>query len=960
MTVIAAVAVAILTTAISAVAVTTPSEPHARAAAVGTPTLVSPDNGVNLDAAPAFRWKTVRRAAKYEFQLSADSRFRSVVDRGEFLTKNTWATVPEALANGSYWWRVRAIDLKERAGKWSRVRSFQKAWNDRPELLGPENDARIVYPQNPLTLRWSQVPYAWKYQVTIATDPTLAQPVVTQRGEGVALDARGAPVETANTAFTPGVALAPGRYYWAVTPLDANENRGQRSAVGTFTWTWPSATQTRVTDLAADPRIDDMQVSWDPVPGAARYEVEINPSSDFAVGSRVCCNDPTTGNSLTSLKQLPNNNYHWRVRAFDLDDNAGQWNYGPDFHKGFDEVTPSIPNLRVRDHLGDLGPAPTTNSPVLAWDPVTGAAGYDVQVVPHTVVGCDWNANSSDSWLVPTATTAWTPLTSSNGAKPVPWSGNLARESRAFVAGKSYCARVRARADRDTQSHEVVSDWTTLGSFSTPAFHYTSTPPPDCTSTPSPSDPLVFPAACYNGPIGGVSPRMPLFTWRPIPGAQSYFVVVARDPLFTDIVDEAITRIPAYAPRHASSMKTYADETTSYYWAVMPAANPDGSGMPTTPQQDSPQAFEKRSVPPTLIGPNGGEDVWTQPTFRWTTTESVKTYRLQVSQDPTFGDPIDDIQTVSTAYTSSNTYPADTVLYWRVRATDGADIGLTWSAVGTFRRRLPAPTLNPFDPPSSQIPPTMAWSPVQGATSYSVHLEQPDGTQKDFDYFRTSAATFVRFYGTGVWRVSVRANFPQQRGGRQTPGPYSQVQAFTRYINPPPNARGVLSGRSALVSWDPSPVAPRYRVQIAATNSFTSPIESEDTDNTSFAPELTHSGYSSGKTLYWRVGVIDEGSNVGAWTTGVLRKARPLRVKVKGSARMAKPSRAVVLVRDKQGRKVRGAAVTIEGGGAYAARKRTGKSGRVAISFTPREKGKVTFRAAKTGYSPGAASLRVR
>ena len=46
-----------------------------------------------------------------------------------------------------------------------------------------------------------------------------------------------------------------------------------------------------------DPTHDvvDPQFAWPAVPGAARYQVDINPSSDFAGGSRVCCDEVVIG-----------------------------------------------------------------------------------------------------------------------------------------------------------------------------------------------------------------------------------------------------------------------------------------------------------------------------------------------------------------------------------------------------------------------------------------------------------------------------------------------------------------------------------------------------------------------------------------------------------------------------------------------------------------------------------------
>ena len=101
--------------------------------------------------------------------------------------------------------------------------------------------------------------------------------------------------------------------------------------------------------------------------------------------------------------------------------------------------------------------------------------------------------------------------------------------------------------------------------------------------------------------------RLPLFTWKPIPGARSYFVVVAKDASFTEIIDLAITQVPAYAPRNGKSPWTYPDDTTPYYWAVVPAADPNGNNAPYAPLENAPQSFPKRSRPagPPLSGASG-------------------------------------------------------------------------------------------------------------------------------------------------------------------------------------------------------------------------------------------------------------------------------------------------------------------------------------------------------------------
>ena len=200
-----------------------------------------------------------------------------------------------------------------------------------------------------------------------------------------------------------------------------------------------------------------------------------------------------------------------------------------------------------------------------------------------------------------------------------------------------------------------------------------------------------------------------------------------------------------------------------------------------------------------------------------------------------------------------------------MRANDENKVGLAWSAIGIFRRRLPAPALSPDNPPGGETVPVINWSRVQGATSYDMHVDQPDGTTRDFRMGST-AFTAISFYGTGVWRWKVRARFPG-RGASETPGPYSRAVAFARRIDAPLGVQHVKGKRRLLLSWDGSRTVKGYRVQIARNNAFTRPIEIHVTANNSYAPRMTGPAYSDGGALYWRVAAIDEGNNLGAWTT---------------------------------------------------------------------------------------------
>src|SRR5687768_8157604 len=79
----------------------------AATSSIAAPRQLAPEDGAAVQSVPAFSWRAVKGAAKYEFQFAADSRFKSVVGgqgRGSYFTRSTFGTVPDAVADGPYYW----------------------------------------------------------------------------------------------------------------------------------------------------------------------------------------------------------------------------------------------------------------------------------------------------------------------------------------------------------------------------------------------------------------------------------------------------------------------------------------------------------------------------------------------------------------------------------------------------------------------------------------------------------------------------------------------------------------------------------------------------------------------------------------------------------------------------------------------------------------------------------------
>ena len=950
-----------------------------------TPSLLSPAAGAVTDAVPPFAWTPVTASDHYEFQIAADAGFNSPVlgsGSDDFTTQNTRATLLKTIPNGTYYWRVRSVGKDGSVSPWAVGRQFRKAWTAAAALQSPAGGAGLSFGTDALKLGWSPVPGASNYLVSVATDPSLGSLAFHTTD-----DPTGIPKVQANS-LAISIALATGTYYWGVTPVDAEGNRGAPSPVASFSWSWPSTTTPTVTDLnSTDPEVFDPKFSWNPVAGAAKYEVEINSSSDFAPGSKVCtsttgCTATTIATSLSPTVLLKDNVYYWRVRAFDPDGNAGVWNYGSPFTKAFDKTAPagpvtgtSIKNVHMRDNVTDdtvtadsdhdLSNGYQTNVPVVSWNSVPGASSYEVQV-------SDWNGSTCSPVVktVKTSVPSWTPLGSPPSANPASTRFPTPAADLPPITPGSYCVRVSARSDR-VGLDEVFGDPVYLKNGNTddtspnpqaPSFTWSGYPSggaAGCTFG------VLYPCSSdYLAPqFGTISGSTPLFTWNALNGAQSYFVVVSKDQNFSNVVDEGFTTIPAYSPRAGTSKPTtYSDETTSYYWMVLPSPNLNGSNpSPIDVAHSNYDNFQKQSTPPSLLGPSNGTTFFDQPTFRWSPVLGARKYELQVAQDPSFGTPIDDVTTDATAYSSNTTYAADTILYWRVRASDENGVGLTWSATGTFQKTLAAPVPSPTNDTAGQYLPVWTWSSVNGAVSYDLSIDQPDGTTRTFTDFRMPATSFSKLTGTGVFHWRVRAEFPKQGTGTTTPGPWSVSSPFTRSIGEPVGLKTDAGPDHVLLSWAPKLGVKQYKVQVSGRPDFATAVESVLTDNTAYAPKLSNVAYLSGNQLYWRVAGVDADNNVGDFSPAQPLSLLPkLKISVKGSLRQKARGRVTVTVRNASGNWMRGAKVRVTGAGVKARPQSTNALGYVRFTLRPTRRGRVLFTARKSGFQSAGITLRVR
>jgi hypothetical protein len=936
-------------------------------AALTRPAIVGPANAAAVKTVPVFQWKAVPGAHHYQFQISADADFASPPLGGgddDFDTRNTYASLKKTLPDGTYWWRVKAWnEAGTRSSAWSTARTIVKSWSDAPAPQSPANTGTLRYP-DPVLLNWTAVPGAKHYRVTLSRQSDLSTPVA------------GFPVTTAATAFSAATRLQNGTYYWQVTPIDAQNHDGAESPIWSFTYQWDTATELRLEDLDARAEVFDPYFEWDPIRGAARYQIEINYDQNFASGSKVCCADSTIATSFTPQTLLPADTYYWRVRAVDPTGSVnGQWNvYDGTFSTHFDALPEPIPALDMGADLTDGGiawqPGYETDTPIVTWDPVPGASSYQVQVVPFISGQCDANPPIGyPKWTVDTAATAWTPLglwQPPGNTKPYEAAQDIAYELPQMRVGESYCVTVRAQRSDDTEGHVVYGNPAQLGDSHTPSFTFTGYPAGDTCDGNCVADYLG--GGDYQLPAAGSGhTRLPLFTWEPLAGKSGYYVIVARDQNFQNVIDYAFTRVPAYAPRLGLSFgpQTYAETTSSYYWVVLPADNGDGSGVSNdlevapglaaggTPL--APRSFQKALAAPTPLAPADGAPVSDQPSFRWTAVDGAERYELYVSQDENFGTllggdlPGEAIYTAETSHTTETTFDATKSIYWQVAAIDARGRELAKSPVRTFSKSVAKPTfLHVTNPTTGDFIPVLQWDAVQGAIGYDISVHLPDGSDRPFNEFDTTAFTATLMTGTGKFDWKVRSVYPTATPGTYVRSDWTTVRSFTRTIHAPTDPTSTASGRTVLLRWNPKAHIEKYRLQIATGERFSLMQLVEfgvDTDNPHYAPRLTEFAYRDGGKLYWRVAAVDEDGNVGAYTQPkTFAIPRRLVVTQSGYANRFSATTVSIIVKDAKGNPIKGARVVGSGAGITLSAKLTGSTGKVSWSkIRARRSGTITF-----------------
>lgn len=215
-----------------------------------------PANGASLSTStPGLSWTGVSTALNYEIQINQASTFTA---DGLELTTGDATIVSTSLADGKYYWRVRAVNENGAFSKWSSISVFtvDTLKPDAPSLISPATE-EVVGSQLPrLTLSKVTDAALYEYQASQSADFST-----------VILD------KTVNAiAYTlvNGQQLPLGQIYWRARVIDAANNVSAWTAAKSF---W--VTTQKLPANGSFITTTQPQFTWAAVPNALIYSLKV-------------------------------------------------------------------------------------------------------------------------------------------------------------------------------------------------------------------------------------------------------------------------------------------------------------------------------------------------------------------------------------------------------------------------------------------------------------------------------------------------------------------------------------------------------------------------------------------------------------------------------------------------------------------------------------------------------------
>lgn len=319
------------------------------------PQLLSPaDGAVNVPIiGTSITWQSVTDALSYEWELSADANFTTVVSGNTSALSELMITL---LNNTTYYWHVKSIGATTNSA-WSSTFSFTTA------IVAPIVPVQIAPMDASINIDWLGAMLDW-------TPVSGASSYVILFDDNINFTSAST-FTTTDDFYNTGMLVPNTTYYWKVQASNAGGSSAFSSVWSFTTGLIPAPVLNSPANNSTGLAISGISLQWLPVVGATDYYVEYanNPGFAGAIGVAV------TSNSY--ILPILNNNqtYYWHVYA---GYNAYSSNYSADF--SFTTIGANIlaaPQLLSPANAATAVPIVGTS---ITWQSVTDALSYDWEV----------------------------------------------------------------------------------------------------------------------------------------------------------------------------------------------------------------------------------------------------------------------------------------------------------------------------------------------------------------------------------------------------------------------------------------------------------------------------------------------------------------------------------------------------------------------------------------------------
>ncbi|MBM2816158.1 MAG: hypothetical protein HW421_2920 [Ignavibacteria bacterium] len=345
------------------------------------------------------------------------------------------------------------------------------------------------------------------------------------------------------------------------------------------------------------------------------------------------------------------------------------------------------------------------------------------------------------------------------------------------------------------------------------------------------------------------TPINAMLAWNAVKNAQSYQLIVSDNMDFNNKIYDNNTLSLTF------QSLTNLNFNTRYYWKVRGI-----SGTMPGPWSEV-YTFSTKLLPPQLVTPVNNANGISIPTyFEWEPAIGAAYYLFQIATDEHFNFVVHEQSGIETANFRSDSLFNYTKYYWRVKSINQITKS-DWSVVHNFKTVIGPP--QPEQPKNSSmgvnIKGLLLWSAVKGAASYNIQLSKDINFDKSIiDVIRIKTLSInydsLEYNTVYYWRVSSS----DTNGTSQWSKPFSFTTLSRDYFKPPvlysPPDKSENAPVSNIISWESTPGAVKYRVQIGNDIAFSNIIK----DELIFSNSIRLEPLENFKTYYWHIIAIKD------------------------------------------------------------------------------------------------------